>query len=160
MVKTYIIRIINYSLLSIVLVSCASHEQKSDGAFKEFKENKATGGDSVVIVKEVTPQPMKVDTLVKTVKLDDWKKFESEIEKKILMNEVRIKEMRNVANGDAKWNRRVSRLEEENNELRTLCNEFPEEARVRREKVKTTIREGLKAIDSDLKKLVVENKKR
>ena len=65
--KTKFIATISTSCFYIIfLVSCASHEQKTDDAFEHFKEKKMMSKDSGGVSKEIIPDTSKTTPDKKT----------------------------------------------------------------------------------------------
>lgn len=159
MIKNLIIKNIAFGFAIIILISCESHDQRPDNAFESFKQNKILTKDCV-LVSQITPQvPDKIEIGHKKEIKNEWEIFETEISKKILSNENKIKEMRDIPDANAKLIKKIASLEKKNNGMRRVIIDYPEEVRVKREEFKTNTREELKAIDVKLKELAVNRKK-
>lgn len=154
-------RLVTACFSLMILASCESHEQKADDAFERVKEEKMEPQpkDSNVTSKEIIQTSKKITTIKKIENLDEWSKFKAETEKKILVNENQIKEIKDTPSLNAKSLRKVTRLEKENNDLRKQMDEYREEAKMTWEKFKAKMDHSVNEIDIELKDLTVNNKK-
>jgi len=143
----------------IVFVSCESPEQKTDNAFELVKEEKMMAKDSFIVEKEINKVPTKVEVVIKNESVDEWKKFKFETEKKILVNENKIKEIKGIPDSNTKLYRQVTTLEKNNNDLRKQMDEFNEEMKVKWESFKVKINHDVNEIGIELQDLQVNNKK-
>ena len=82
----------------MVLNSCVSNEQKSDGAFELVKKEKMLHNDSNIVKNAIIQEPEKKEIVKEIVKknetLDDRERFKIELEIKIHVNEDKIKEIK------------------------------------------------------------------
>lgn len=147
------------TLMSMILFSCESHEQKADEAFDLVKEEKMLSKDSSLKQREIIEEPEKKEILKINQNMDEWTKFKTNIEKKILKNEDKIKVIKNVPNANTKLLRQVTNLEKENNDLRRQMNEYNEEVKLRWENFKLKINHDANEIDIELKDLTINNVK-
>jgi len=139
-----------------ILVSCESHEQKADDAFDIVKAEKLRIKDTIVIENKIPETSTKVFS-VKEIE-SDWSKFKNEIEKKIFLNENIIKEIKSNPNVNAKLLKKVTSLEQDNNELRKKMDQYKEEVEVMWENFKTEINHSVNDIGIELKDITVNTK--
>lgn len=151
----------------LFLTSCQSHEQNTDEAFESFKEGKLMSEANDSSSKETNDKLIKTDT-IKTGKIkteiikenqNEWEKFKLEIEKKILVNKNKIKEIKNIPGADTKLLRKVSSLEKDNNNLRKKMDEYKEEEKMHWENFKTMMDHNVNDIGIELKDITTNNKK-
>lgn len=158
MVHTHFISI---SILScfcgILVISCESHEQKADHAFELVKEEKMMFPDSANIDQEIIEEPTKVAFVKKNETLDEWNIFRVEVEKKIRTNELAIKEIKNMSNADLKLLKKMTSIEQDNNDVIKKMDEYKEEEKVRWENFKTTINHNTQEISIELKDIKLNN---
>ncbi|MDP1745763.1 MAG: hypothetical protein Q8L90_09310, partial [Bacteroidota bacterium] len=109
--------------------------------------------------KEITKVPTKVEVVIKNESVDEWKKFKFETEKKILVNENKIKEIKGIPDSNTKLYRQVTTLEKNNNDLRKQMDEYNEEMKVKWESFKVKINHDVKEIGIELQDIQVNNKK-
>lgn len=143
----------------MIFASCESPEQKTGDAFELVREEKMMAKDSFLAEKEITKAPAKVEVIMKNESVDEWKKFKLEIEKKILINENKIKEIKGIPDSNTKLYRQVSTLEKNNNYLRRQLDEYNEEMKVQWESFKVKINHDVNEIGIELQDLQVNNKK-
>lgn len=143
----------------MVFVSCESPEQKTDDAFELVKEEKMMAKDSFIAEKEITKVPTKVEVVTKNESVDEWKKFKFETEKKILINENKIKEIKGIPDSNNKLYKQVTTLEKDNNDLRRQMDEYNEEMKVKWESFKVKINHDVNEIGIELQDIQVNNKK-
>lgn len=136
-------------ILILSNVSCQSHEQKADDAFALVKEEKMMNMDS----EEMAPVEKKVELVKKAEPVDEWSLFKSETEKKIILNEKKLRELKNLPNADAKFFKKISGLEQENTDLRRQLNEYAELMKANFEKFKVQMTQNMQAVNSDLNDL-------
>lgn len=147
-------------ILLIILGSCQPQEQKSSDAFDRFKEDKMTKKDCVLIMAEEPKIIAKAEPLKATESQDEWMKFKNEIEKKILLNENRIKKIKQTPEADVKLFKKVIHLEKENEELKIQLTEYEEEVKLNLKKFKEKINFQVKDIDVKFNDMSIqENKK-
>ena len=154
-------RFFKYSLLVLFVVSCVSHQQKPDDAYDRFKQKKMLTKDSVVNNKKILQDALKTDVTVvkKKETTDEWALFRIEIERKIHANENKISEMKSIQNASANLLKRVSVLENNNNDLRKQLDEFNEEVKVKWESFKIKMNHDANEIGIELKAIKINNKK-
>lgn len=146
-----------FSLL--IFVSCESPEQKTDDAFELVKEEKMMAKDSFNPQKEATKVTTKVEIITKNESIDEWKKFKLETEKRIVMNENKIKEIKGIPDSNPKLYRKVTTLEKNNNDLRKQMDEYNEEMKLKWESFKVKINHDVNEIGIELQDITVNNKK-
>jgi hypothetical protein len=145
--------------LLIILVSCESQEQKSNEAFDQFKEEKLMLKDCVLTNTD-TFQRMKASLPVKVNECEnEWTKFSCEIENKIILNENKIKKLKQTPNADIKLFKKIVRLEKDNDELNTQLNEYEKEVKENLKKFKEKVDLKLNDIDTQLKDISVKEKR-
>jgi hypothetical protein len=143
----------------MIFVSCESPEQKTDEAFDHVKEEKMMAKDSFIVEKEITKVQTKVEIVMKNESVDEWKKFKFETEKRILINENKIKEIKGIPDSNTKLYRQVTTLEKDNNDLRRQMDEYNEEMKVKWESFKVKINHDVNEIGIELQDIQVNNKK-
>lgn len=156
--KSNFILIIGCSLLTGV-VSCESHEQKADEAFEMVKEEKKLTKDTLLTIQDITVEEKKTDVVKEKEHLTEWDKFKSETEKKILLNEDLIKEIKGKSNANAKLLKTMVSLEKDNNDLRKNMDQYKEEAKVMWENFKTKMNHDVNEIHIELKDIKLNNVK-
>lgn len=158
--KSNFILIIGCSLLTGV-VSCESHEQKADEAFEMVKEEKKLTKDTLLTIQDITVEEKKTDVVKEKEKehLTEWDKFKSETEKKILLNEDLIKEIKGKSNANAKLLKTMVSLEKDNNDLRKNMDQYKEEVKVMWENFKTKMNHDVNEIHIELKDIKLNNVK-
>jgi hypothetical protein len=114
----------SYLFITLTLLSCESHEQKADEAFEKVKAEKSMPMDTVFIEKEFIAEPKKAKEMVKNEVQDEWLKFKTETEKKIIVNEILIKQIKNTPNLSVKLIRKLLRLEKDNDDIRNQMEEY------------------------------------
>ena len=146
-------------ILIFMLSSCESIEHRNDDAFGQVKEDKFITGDSAVNNTIIIQESKKTEPLKKNENQDEWLKFRTEIEKRILKNENKIKEMTQLKGINSKLLKRVEGLARDNNDLRSQLNDFEEEIRVRKEKFKMEMDHDVNQVGIDLTGISEEMKK-
>lgn len=156
----FISRIVAVCFSVMILVSCESHEQESDDAFEQVKEEKMISNENVSdsVIKEIIEEPKILKSAMKNENLDEWTKFKIETEKKIRTNENKIKEIKGIPNADSKLIRTLISLEKDNNDLRKQMDEYHEEMKVKWENFKTKINHDINKIGIELKDIKINNK--
>lgn len=156
----FISRIVAVCFSVMILVSCESHEQESDDAFEQVKEEKMISNEnnSDSVIKEIIEEPKILKSAMKNENLDEWTKFKIETEKKIHTNENKIKEIKGIPNTDSKLIRTLLSLEKDNNDLRKQMDEYQEEIKVKWENFKTKINHDVNEIGIELKDIKINNK--
>ncbi len=156
--RNSILRILSFCFFTAALLSCESHEQKADDAFEHVKEEKKIAKDSFTTKQEIPKETKLPEPAKKVETLDDWSKFKMDLEKKILTNETNVKTLKELPGASSKTLRKVSNLEQENNELRNQLEQYTEDAKVRLEKFKTQTNHDVNQIGIELKDILVNNK--
>ncbi len=144
-------------ILVTVLAACESHEQKADDAFEKVKSEKLKMKDTIIIMKDVVPNSTKIVQIKKVEAPDEWTKFKTETEKKIMANEIKIKQIKSIPNTNSKVMKQLMRLEKDNNELRKNMDQYKEEAKVIWETFKIKINHDVNDINIELKDLTINN---
>jgi hypothetical protein len=144
---------------TLALVACESHEQKADDAFEQVKEEKSTINSSPIISNKIIEEPKKAELPKKNENSDEWSVFKSEMEKKILVNENKIKALKKTPDASTKLLRKITGLEDDNNNLRKQMDEYHEEMKMKWENFKLKINHDVNEINIELKDMVVNNKK-
>lgn len=135
----------------IILVSCESHEQKADVAFERVKEEKMMPQDSVISDKK---EVIKVNE-----NIDEWSKFNIEIENKIIFNENKIKKIRSIPNTNAELLRKVTFLEKDNNDLRVRMAKYNEEVEEKWVNFREKMNHDVDELSKSFKDLPIKNDK-
>lgn len=151
--------IVSCCFFLMIFVSCESPEQKTDDAFELVKEEKMMAKDSFIAEEEITKVKTKVEIVMKNEIVDEWKKFKSETEKRVLINENKIKELKGTPDSNTKLYRQVATLEKDNNDLRRQMDEYNEEMKVKWESFKVKINHEVNEIGIELQAIQVNNKK-
>jgi hypothetical protein len=89
---------------------------------------------------------------------DEWTKFKNEVEKKIHLNENKIKEIKGLPNTNAALLRKVTNLEKDNNDLKLRMDEYKEEMKVKWEMFQAAMNHIINEIDIELNTLKTDNK--
>ena len=145
---------------SLLLInSCESHEKKADDAFDQFKEEKQLIHDTEMRKNEIVPNVVKETVIKKNENPDDWTKLKNEIEKRIQVNENSIKRIKNNTATDSKMLKRITRLEDDNNNLKKLIDEYIIDMKLKLEQFKTKINQDTQELETELKDLTISNKK-
>lgn len=147
-------------LLLIVLNSCQSQEQKSSDAFDRFKEEKMIKKDCVLVMAEEPIIIVKTEPLKVIESPDEWIKFKTEIEKKIVLNENRIKKIKQTPEADVRLFKKIVHLEKENDVLKIQLTEYEEEVKLNLKRFKEKITIQVKDMDVKFTDMSIqENKK-
>jgi hypothetical protein len=157
--NNFIQTVFAFCLTVMFLGSCQSHEPKEDDAFETVKKEKLSPVDTSDDLKDLSPEPLQENVAIKAEITDPWIKFKNEVEKKILNNEKKIKELKGIPNADSKLFRNISGLEKDNNDLRKQLDEYNEEEKVRWETFKTKLNHDADEISIELKDIILNNKK-
>ena len=149
--KTNLIGIITLITLTVtIFVSCESHEQKADDAFESFKENKMMSADGMTLEKATVEK--------KSDNTDEWSVFKLETEKKIIVNEKLIKNIRSSSESNAGLLKKATSIEKENNDIRKQMEEYKEEEKLKWENFKSTMNHDVNKINIQLKDLKINIK--
>lgn len=157
--KTKFSFIISLCISILVFPSCESHEKKVDDAFETVKEEKKLLQDSDSVANLTIKDEKKIDPAKITEKPDEWTCFKNEIEKKIVLNEKKIKEIKGTPNTNSKLLVKVSHLEQDNNNLRTQMEEYKKEEKIRWDKFQSKLKEQANDINAELKQVSPSEKK-
>lgn len=148
------------STLAIILItSCESHEIKADEPFEKFKAQKLLEKDSEMQINETIIAPKKIIIIQKMEAPDEWSKLKKEIEKKIQANENTIKELKNNSTTNAKTLKKLTRLEENNDNLKMQIDEYCIEVKLKLEKFKTKMKQDVDDLGNELKDIQPADKK-
>ena len=151
--------IIACCLSAMILNSCVSNEQKSDGAFEQVKKERMLHNDSNIVKNAIIQEPEKKEIVKKNETLDDRVRFKIELEIKIHVNEDKIKEIKGLSNLKASMNRKVKSLEQENNDLRKKIDEYFEDEKSKWESFKVSMNHNANQINIELNSIKITNKK-
>lgn len=146
-------------LSAIIFTSCGSHVQKADDAFDAVKKERMMSNDSNFVSKEIIQESMKTELVKKNEIPDEWTSFKIETEKKIRLNEKKIKEIEGLRDANASLLRKVTSLEKDNNALRIRMDEYNEDVKVRWEKFKASMNHNVNEIDIKLNAMKTDIKK-
>ena len=102
---------------------------------------------------------MKTELVKKDETPDEWTRFKVETEKKIRLNERKIKEIKASPGANAGLLRKVSGIEKDNSDLRIKMDEYKEEVRVKWELFKASMNHNANNIEIELNALKADNKK-
>lgn len=147
-------KIVIVSFVMIFLQACESHSISADNSFELFKKNRMVRNDSVII-KKIIPETKKVEIANKIDKLDEWTIFKTEIERKIISNDKKIKELKKNPNIQVKSFKSINYLETDNNNLRMQLIEYKESEEARWTKFKSDMNQDVSDINTDLKEIQV-----
>lgn len=121
--KYFIIQSIAFS---IICISCESHEQKADEAFKNYKVKNVSEIDSSSIFKDSINTLLKIVNAKKVIKIESSNNFRKDLEKKVKVNNLLITHLKEQHQSTSKEFRKMLRLEETNNLFITKLNDFEE----------------------------------
>ncbi|OFY92115.1 MAG: hypothetical protein A2236_07660 [Bacteroidetes bacterium RIFOXYA2_FULL_33_7] len=147
-------KIVIVSFVMIFLQACESHSVNTDNSFELFKKNRMVKNDSIIINK-VIPETKKVETVTKIEKTDEWSIFKTDIERKIISNDKKIKELKKNPNIQVKSFKRINYLETDNNNLRMQLIEYKENEDARWTKFKTEMNQDVSDINTDLREIQI-----
>ncbi len=162
-----ILRLLFNSLfISVLFISCESHEQSAD-AFELVKKQKMSKdtiqktellvenkNEPIDIKKSVNIEIKKTPT---PIILDDWSVFTLETGKKIKMNESLIKAIKVNPNATTKWIKKAIAFEKVNNNLTQQIEVYKQEEKLRWATFKSKINEETIEISVGLKDLIISN---
>lgn len=153
------VTIITGCLLSVIISSCGSHIKKPDDAFDLVKKERMMSNDSSFVSKEIIQESMKTELVKKPAILDEWTKFRVETEKKIRLNEIKIKKIRDLHDTNGNLRKKLIKLEKDNNSLKSSLDEYNEEVKAKWEMFKASVSHNaneigieLDAVKTDIKK--------
>ena len=135
----------------ILLASCESHEQKSDEAFNQFKDEKTATKDSIYVYIDITAAVEKNQPAKKHEKIDEDVKFKKSIENSVHTNELAIKKLKATPNMNIKTLKKIVHLEEVNNNLIKQLNDYDEEVKKNRKSFEEKINKELSELEVNLK---------
>ena len=140
------------SVIAIVLLaSCESHEQKSDEAFNQFKDEKIAKKDSIYVYIDTTAAAEKNQRAKKHEKIDEDTKFKKSIENSVHANELVIKKLKATPNLNIKTLKKIVHLEEANNNLLKQLNDYDEEVKKNRKSFEEKINQEVSELEVNLK---------
>ena len=142
-----------------MITSCTSHEQKGDEAFDQFRKLKNTNIDSNQIFRDQIKEIRQEELRKHYASLEDWTKYQNEIEKKIGLNENKIQSVKANPLLNAKSLRRISSLEKDNNNLKKKLAEYRDDMKSRLQSFKTSMNRNVIEIDKELTLIKVSNNK-
>ena len=127
-----------------------------------LKKKKKLTKDTLLTIQDITVEEKKTDVVKEKEKehLTEWDKFKSETEKKILLNEDLIKEIKGKSNANAKLLKTMVSLEKDNNDLRKNMDQYKEEVKVMWENFKTKMNHDVNEIHIELKDIKDEESKK
>ena len=96
---------------------------------------------------------------IKYVNVDECSKFKLELEKKIVVNEKLIKELKNIPNSNSKFFKKVTSLEKDNIYLRSKIDKYEEEVKANWKKFQLEINQNVSDINSELQDMTLKNNK-
>ena len=150
-------KILITALLITALFSCVSHEQKADEAFDMVKKEKMLSNENYIFSKDENQDSNKL--VIKQIQnLDEWAKFKIEMEKKLVINDKKIKELKVTYNSNQNLIRKAENLEEDNNEIRKQMSEYQAEVKLKWENFKTKMNYDVSEIVIELKDIAINNK--
>jgi len=141
------------TLMAISLTSCGPRVPKADDAFDLVKKERMLLKDSGFVSDEIIRESMKTVIVKKNETPDEWTPFKTETDRKIRLNEKKIKELEGFHNASGSLHRKVASLKKDNNDLRKRMNEYQEEAKVKLEMFKASMSHNVKIIDNELSSL-------
>ena len=109
--------IVQSIVCGIVFVSCQSHEQKADEAFKNYKAEDVLVIDSSGIFKDSINVLLKIVKTNKVVKIEPVSNFKNDLQEKVKANNVLIKHLKAQYPSSSKVFRKILKLEITNNEF-------------------------------------------
>lgn len=152
-----ILKILIIALLITALFSCVSHEQKADEAFDMVKKEKMLSNDNYIFSKDKNQDSNKL--VIKQIQnLDEWAKFKIEMEKRLVINDKKIKELKIIHNSNSNIIRKAESLEKDNNEIRKQISEYQEEVKLKWENFKAKMNYDVNEIVIELKDITINNK--
>lgn len=152
----YIALIISANFLVVLLNSCGTRVTKAEDAFDLVKKERMLSDDSSFVSKETIQASMKTELVKKVEKPDEWTQFRLEMEKKIKLNEVAIKKIKDKSELKNNTRRKLAFLEKENSELRVKMDEYAEDIKVRWETFKSSQNHIVNKVGIDLNALKTE----
>jgi len=141
------------SLIMTLITSCAQRVQKPDDAFDLVKKERMMSNDSNFVSKEVIQASMKTEPVKKIETQDEWTVFRLETEKKIRLNETQIKKIKELPDISANSRKKLSKLEKDNNNLKSMLDEYNDEVKAKWEMFKVSMNHSANEIGIELNAL-------
>lgn len=113
-------------VFGILLVSCESHEQKADEAFKNYHAENILEIDSTSIFKDSINTLLKLVKTKKVIKVESTDKFKNDLEQKVKANNLAIVHLKEQYQSSSKGFRKIIRLEKINNQFVIQLKDFEE----------------------------------
>ncbi len=142
-----------------LITSCGQRVQKPDDAFDLVKKERMMSNDSNFVSKEVIQASMKTEPVKKIETQDEWTVFRLETEKKIRLNETQIKKIKELPDISANSRKKLSKLEKDNNNLKSMLDEYNDEVKAKWEMFKVSINHSANEIGIELNALKTDIKK-
>ncbi len=146
-------------LIAILLFSCESKEQNIDDAFAQVKEEKMLLADSINDAQEIVEDSITTVVKIQQVTINDWTDFVLEIDKQIKKNEQTIVAIKSIPNYSIKLLKKVTSLEETNNNLKIKIAEYQENEKLKKKDFKEAIHLEAIEIDAQLKEMTIDKEK-
>lgn len=143
----------------ILFCACGAKEQKGDDAFERVKAEKLLSNDTSLVDKAMLQESKIVATVKQKERVDEQTSFKIELEKKILSNQVAINELKTSPSFNAKSLKTISKIEQDNNELRKQFDEYIEAAKLNWENFKKDMDRDMDIVDNAVKDLTIKSKK-
>lgn len=118
--------IVQSIIYSIICVSCESHEQKVDEAFKNYHVENISEIDSSSIFKDSINTLLKLVNTKKIIKIESPNKFKNDLEEKVKANNLVIIQLKQKHQSSSKKTRKILRLEKVNNQFIIQLQHFEE----------------------------------
>ncbi|MEK7720346.1 MAG: hypothetical protein AAB347_12225 [Bacteroidota bacterium] len=157
--RNIISTILTGGLFIIMITSCGPRVQKPDDAFDLVKKERMMSDDSSFVSKEVIQASMKTEVVKKIETPDEWTIFRLETEKKIRLNENQIKKIKELPDIKANSRKKLSKLEKDNNNLKSMLDEYNDEVKAKWEMFKVSINHSANEIGIELNALKTDIKK-
>ena len=109
---------------SIICISCESHEQKTDEAFKYYKSEKILEIDSSNIFKDSINTLLKLINTKIIIKREVFSKFKIDLEENVKVNNLTLTHLKERQLSSSKMFRKIIRLEEINNQFITQLKDY------------------------------------
>ena len=148
----------------VMITSCGPRVQKPDDAFDIVKKERMMSNDSNFVSKEIIQASMKTESvkteIVKKIETpDEWTIFKLETEKKIRLNENKINKIKDLPNVNANLRRKLTKLEKDNNNLKSMLDEYNDEVKAKWEMFKVSMNHSANEIGIELNALKTDIKK-
>ncbi|MCK9639069.1 MAG: hypothetical protein M0R39_04095 [Prolixibacteraceae bacterium] len=151
--------ILTGSLIMTLITSCGLRVQKPDDAFDLVKKERMRSDDSSFVSKEVIQASMKTEVVKKIETPDEWTIFRLETEKKIRLNENQIKKIKELPDVNTNSRKKLSKLEKDNNNLKSMLDEYNDEVKAKWEMFKVSMSHRANEIGIELNALKTNIKK-